>query len=95
MANRSNVPATIPALGGEASLNRYLAEIKKFPVLTPEQEYMLAKRFEEHGDTEAAHQLVTSHLRLVAKIAMGYRGYGLPVSELISEGNIGLMQGVK
>src|SRR6476659_1550676 len=95
MANRSNVPATIPALGGEASLNSYLAEIKRFPVLTPEQEYMLAKRFEEHGDTDAAHQLVTSHLRLVAKIAMGYRGYGLPVSELISEGNIGLMQGVK
>lgn len=95
MANRSNVPATIPALGGEASLNRYLAEIKKFPILTPEQEYMLAKRFSEHGDTEAAAQLVTSHLRLVAKIAMGYRGYGLPVSELISEGNIGLMQGVK
>jgi len=95
MANRSNVPATIPALGGEASLNRYLAEIKKFPILTPEQEYMLAKRFSEHGDTDAAAQLVTSHLRLVAKIAMGYRGYGLPVSELISEGNIGLMQGVK
>ena len=95
MANRSNVPATIPALGGEASLNRYLAEIKKFPILSPEQEYMLAKRFEEHGDTDAAAQLVTSHLRLVAKIAMGYRGYGLPVSELISEGNIGLMQGVK
>jgi RNA polymerase sigma-32 factor len=95
MANRSNVPATIPALGGEASLNRYLAEIKKFPILAPEQEYMLAKRFQEHGDTEAAAQLVTSHLRLVAKIAMGYRGYGLPVSELISEGNIGLMQGVK
>ena len=95
MANRSNVPATIPALGGEASLNRYLAEIKKFPILAPEEEYMLAKRFEEHGDTEAAARLVTSHLRLVAKIAMGYRGYGLPVSELISEGNIGLMQGVK
>lgn len=95
MAKGSNVPATIPALGGEASLNRYLAEIKKFPILTPEQEYMLAKRFSEHGDTEAAAQLVTSHLRLVAKIAMGYRGYGLPVSELISEGNIGLMQGVK
>nr|WP_255586509.1 RNA polymerase sigma factor RpoH [Hephaestia mangrovi] len=91
----SNVPATIPALGGEQSLNRYLAEIKKFPILAPEQEYMLAKRFQEHGDTEAAAQLVTSHLRLVAKIAMGYRGYGLPVSELISEGNIGLMQGVK
>ncbi len=84
-----------PTLGGEQSLNRYLAEIKKFPVLTPEQEYMLAKRFQEHQDPEAARQLVTSHLRLVAKIAMGYRGYGLPVSELISEGNIGLMQGVK
>jgi len=95
MAARSNVPATIPALGGEQSLNRYLAEIKKFPILQPEQEYMLAKRFSEHGDTDAAAQLVTSHLRLVAKIAMGYRGYGLPTSELISEGNIGLMQGVK
>ncbi|WP_029728638.1 RNA polymerase sigma factor RpoH [Sphingomonas sp. UNC305MFCol5.2] len=95
MANGSNVPATIPALGGEASLNRYLSEIKKFPILAPEQEYMLAKRFQEHGDPDAAAQLVTSHLRLVAKIAMGYRGYGLPVSELISEGNIGLMQGVK
>ena len=95
MAARSNVPATIPALGGEQSLNRYLAEIKKFPILQPEQEYMLAKRFAEHGDTDAAAQLVTSHLRLVAKIAMGYRGYGLPTSELISEGNIGLMQGVK
>jgi RNA polymerase sigma-32 factor len=95
MAARSNVPATIPALGGEQSLNRYLAEIKKFPILQPEQEYMLAKRFQEHGDPEAAAQLVTSHLRLVAKIAMGYRGYGLPTSELISEGNIGLMQGVK
>ena len=86
---------SVPALGGEQSLNRYLAEIKKFPVLTAEQEYMLAKRYEEHEDSEAAAQLVTSHLRLVAKIAMGYRGYGLPVSELISEGNIGLMQGVK
>src|SRR6187551_3616145 len=95
MASGSNVPATIPALGGEQSLNRYLAEIKKFPILAPEQEYMLAKRYSEHGDPEAAAQLVTSHLRLVAKIAMGYRGYGLPVSELISEGNIGLMQGVK
>ena len=95
MANGKNVPATIPALGGEASLNRYLSEIRKFPILAPEQEYMLAKRFQEHGDPDAAAQLVTSHLRLVAKIAMGYRGYGLPVSELISEGNIGLMQGVK
>ncbi|PEQ14632.1 RNA polymerase factor sigma-32 [Novosphingobium sp. PC22D] len=85
----------VPALGGEQSLNRYLSEIKKFPILTPEQEYMLAKRYAEHEDPAAAAQLVTSHLRLVAKIAMGYRGYGLPVSELISEGNIGLMQGVK
>jgi RNA polymerase sigma-32 factor len=95
MAGNTNVPATIPALGGEQSLNRYLTEIKKFPILAPEQEYMLAKRYQEHQDPTAAAQLVTSHLRLVAKIAMGYRGYGLPVSELISEGNIGLMQGVK
>jgi len=87
--------ATIPAIGGEIGLNRYMTEIKKFPILSQEEEYMLAKRFEEHGDREAAQQLVTSHLRLVAKIAMGYRGYGLPVAELISEGNIGLMQGVK
>ncbi|RDS78599.1 RNA polymerase sigma factor RpoH [Alteriqipengyuania lutimaris] len=85
----------MPALGGEQSLNRYLSEIKKYPVLTAEQEYMLAKRYEEHEDPEAAAQLVSSHLRLVAKIAMGYRGYGLPVSDLISEGNVGLMQGVK
>ncbi|WP_210413413.1 MULTISPECIES: RNA polymerase sigma factor RpoH [Bacteria] len=85
----------VPALNGEQSLNRYLAEIKKFPILKPEQEYMLAKRYAEHEDSEAAAQLVTSHLRLVAKIAMGYRGYGLPVSDLISEGNVGLMQGVK
>ncbi|MGB7408812.1 MAG: RNA polymerase sigma factor RpoH [Pontixanthobacter sp.] len=91
----SNTIAKVPALGGEQSLNRYLAEIKKFPVLTAEQEYMLAKRYAEHEDPEAAAQLVTSHLRLVAKIAMGYRGYGLPVSDLISEGNVGLMQGVK
>lgn len=94
MAN-AKVPATIPALGGEASLNRYLAEIRKFPILAPEEEYMLAKRWQEHQDPDAAAKLVTSHLRLVAKIAMGYRGYGLPLSELISEGNIGLMQGVK
>src|SRR5437868_14709782 len=94
MAGR-NVPATIPAAGGEAGLNRYLSEIKKFPILTPEEEYMLAKRWTEHQDTDAAAKLVNSHLRLVAKIAMGYRGYGLPTSELISEGNIGLMQGVK
>jgi len=90
----SNRPS-VPALSGEQSLNRYLAEIKKFPILTPEQEYMLAKRYREHEDPDAAAQLVTSHLRLVAKIAMGYRGYGLPVSDLISEGNVGLMQGVK
>ena len=91
----SNNRPTVPALGGEQGLNRYLSEIKKFPVLTPEQEYMLAKRYEEHEDPDAAAQLVQSHLRLVAKIAMGYRGYGLPVSDLISEGNVGLMQGVK
>jgi RNA polymerase sigma-32 factor len=95
MASGRNVPATIPAMSGEAGLNRYLAEIKKFPILAPEEEYMLAKRWEEHQDTDAAAKLVNSHLRLVAKIAMGYRGYGLPVAELISEGNIGLMQGVK
>ena len=94
MATQKGI-VSLPASGGEAGLNRYLAEIKKFPILSPEEEYMLAKRWREHGDTEAAAKLVNSHLRLVAKIAMGYRGYGLPVSELISEGNIGLMQGVK
>ena len=92
-----NKPKTqsLPALSGEQSLNRYLAEIRKYPVLTAEQEYMLAKRYQEHEDPEAAAQLVSSHLRLVAKIAMGYRGYGLPLADLISEGNVGLMQGVK
>src|ERR1700729_1803193 len=87
--------ATLPVLNGESGLSRYLDEIRKFPMLQPEQEYMLAKRWREHGDREAAHQLVTSHLRLVAKIAMGYRGYGLPLGEVVSEGNIGLMQAVK
>src|SRR6266446_9065818 len=80
---------------GEGGLSRYLADIRKFPLLDPQEEYMLAKRWREHQDTEAAHRLVTSHLRLVAKIAMGYRGYGLPLSELISEGNVGMMQAVK
>ena len=95
MTDKERKLPAVPTLGSEASLNRYLSEIKKFPLLKPEQEYMLAKRYQEHQDPDAAKQLVTSHLRLVAKIAMGYRGYGLPVSELISEGNIGLMQGVK
>ena len=94
MAQQKSI-VSIPSSGGEAGLNRYLSEIKKFPILAPEEEFMLAKRWREHGDTDAAAKLVNSHLRLVAKIAMGYRGYGLPVSELISEGNIGLMQGVK
>jgi len=80
---------------GEGGLNRYLAEIRRFPMLRPDEEYTLAKQWREEGDREAAHRLVTSHLRLVAKIAMGYRGYGLPVSEIISEGNVGLMQAVK
>ena len=85
----------LPVLSSEGNLSIYLQEIKKFPILNAEEEYMLAKRYKEHGDTEAAHKLVTSHLRLVAKIAMGYRGYGLPVTDLISEGNIGIMQAVK
>jgi len=85
----------LPILSSEGNLAIYLQEIKKFPILTAEEEYMLAKRYKEHGDTEAAHKLVTSHLRLVAKIAMGYRGYGLPVTDLISEGNVGIMQAVK
>ncbi len=85
----------LPALAGDRSLGRYLQEIRKFPMLELNEEYMLAKRWREHGDAQAAHRLVTSHLRLVAKIAMGYRGYGLPVSELVSEGNVGMMQAVK
>jgi RNA polymerase sigma-32 factor len=85
----------LPTLASEGNLARYLQEIRKFPVLEPEEEYMLAKRWREHADPEAAHRLVTSHLRLVAKIAKGYRGYGLPLSELISEGNVGMMQAVK
>ncbi|MBI1261020.1 MAG: RNA polymerase sigma factor RpoH [Rhizobiales bacterium] len=84
-----------PAPNPEGSLSRYLQEIRKFPMLAPEEEYMLAKRWKEHEDSEAAHKMVTSHLRLVAKIAMGYRGYGLPIGEVISEGNVGLMQAVK
>ncbi|TDQ80494.1 RNA polymerase RpoH-like sigma 32 subunit [Dongia mobilis] len=86
---------TLPALVGENSLGRYLSEIRKFPMLEPDEEFMLAKRWQEHQDPDAAHRMVTSHLRLVAKIAMGYRGYGLPMSEVISEGNVGLMQAVK
>jgi RNA polymerase sigma-32 factor len=87
---------TLPTLaGGSVGLARYLEEIRKFPMLEPGEEYMLAKRWREHGDTEAAHQLITSHLRLVARIAMGYRGYGLPIGEVIQEGNVGLMQAVK
>src|ERR1700745_2520769 len=86
---------SVPSISSEGNLTRYLQEIRKFPMLEPEQEYMLAKRWKEHEDPQAAHKLVTSHLRLVAKIAMGYRGYGLPLSELISEGNVGMMQAVK
>ena len=85
----------LPSLQGEGGLSRYLSEIRKFPLLQPEEEYMFAKRWREHEDPEAARRLVTSHLRLVAKIAMGYRGYGLPVSEIVAEGNVGLMQAVK
>jgi RNA polymerase sigma-32 factor len=87
--------ATLPVLNGESGLSHYLSEIRKFPMLEPQEEYMLAKRWREHDDRDAAHKLVTSHLRLVAKIAMGYRGYGLPISEVVSEGNVGLMQAVK
>src|ERR671934_102036 len=87
--------AALPILTAESGLTRYLEEIRRFPMLEPQEEYMLAKSWREHGDRTAAHKLVTSHLRLVAKIAMGYRGYGLPISEVISEGNVGLMQAVK
>lgn len=91
MASYANLPAPSP----EQGLNRYMQEIRRFPMLEPDEEYMLAKRWVEHEDTEAAHKLVTSHLRLAAKIAMGYRGYGLPQAEVISEANVGLMQAVK
>ncbi|MBB5722755.1 RNA polymerase sigma-32 factor [Loktanella ponticola] len=91
MSSYANLPAPSP----EQGLNRYMQEIRKFPMLEPEQEYMLAKRWVDHEDTDAAHQMVTSHLRLAAKIAMGYRGYGLPQAEVISEANVGLMQAVK
>jgi len=87
--------AALPVLSAESGLSRYLAAIRRFPMLEPEEEYMLAKRWREHGDREAAQRLITSHLRLVAKISMGYRGYGLPIGEVVSEGNVGLMQAVK
>ena len=92
MAQTNSLPAIA---SGEAGLQRYLQDIRQFPMLQPDEEYMLAKRWKEHGDRDAAHKLITSHLRLVAKIAMGYRGYGLPIGEVISEGNVGLMQAVK
>ncbi len=90
MSTYANLPAPSP----EQGLNRYMQEIRKFPLLEPEEEYMLAKRWVDHQDTAAAHKMVTSHLRLAAKIAMGYRGYGLPQAEVISEANVGLMQAV-
>ena len=89
---RSSLPSIT---SGDGGLTRYMEEIRRFPMLQPQEEYMLAKRYHEHTDPKAAHKLVTSHLRLVAKIAMGYRGYGLPIGEVISEGNVGLMQAVK
>src|SRR5690349_20761435 len=92
MAQTQSLPSIV---SGEGGLSRYLEEIRRFPMLQPQEEYMLAKRYQEHEDTGAAHKLVTSHLRVVAKIAMGYRGYGLPIGEVISEGNVGLMQAVK
>src|SRR5580700_10158110 len=87
--------AALPLITAESGLSRYLDEIRRFPLLEPQEEYMLAKRWREHGDRTAAEKLVTSHLRLVARIATGYRGYGLPIAEVIAEGNVGLMQAVK
>ena len=87
--------SALSVMSPDGGLSRYLSEIRKFPMLAKDEEFMLAKRWQEHEDPEAAHRLVTSHLRLVAKIAMGYRGYGLPIGEVISEGNVGLMQAVK
>ena len=91
----NNKISNLPVLAGDVTLSNYLNEIKKFPMLSAEEEYTLANRLSIHGDTEAAHQLVTSHLRLVAKLAMGYKGYGLPITDIISEGNVGLMQAVQ
>ena len=93
--NTKTIDSNLPSIAKDGSLSKYLTRIKKFPMLSAEEEYMLAKNWRKRGDLKAAQQLVTSHLRLVAKIAMGYRGYGLPVGELVSEGNIGLMQAVK
>jgi RNA polymerase sigma-32 factor len=95
MNSTANTVSGLPTLSADGNLQRYLSEIRKFPMLQADEEYMLAKRWKEHGDVDAVHKLVTSHLRLVAKIAMGYRGYGLPIAELISEGNVGMMQAVK
>ena len=93
--NAKTLNSNVPSIANEGSLSNYLSQIKKFPMLSAEEEYMLAKSWKDRGDLKSAQKLVTSHLRLVAKIAMGYRGYGLPVSEMVSEGNIGLMQAVK
>ena len=95
MATTSKPRSTMPAISPDGNLSRYLEQIRAFPMLEPKQEYMLAKAWKDKGDVDAAHQLVTSHLRLVAKIAMGYRGYGLPVADLITEGNLGMMHAVK
>jgi len=95
MSNSADTISSVPTLSADGNLQRYLSEIRKFPMLAADEEYMLAKRWKEHGDVDAVHKMVTSHLRLVAKIAMGYRGYGLPIAELISEGNVGMMQAVK